>query len=190
MILVPNERPVVPFVKELNVIAKQNTGSDNRQARTFSTTLSAQTTVNLPFTPVCEAWIQLYLDGHPIYNTEWQRIFTQVGSQLRFNSPITGALEVICDTQPDPLRAATVIPVKNIQGAKTTELASDYYAATMCEPIIITQPVNGHVRLTGDRLNLAYVPNAGYKGPDSFAYSLITQRGQIGDPICVIINVV
>lgn len=61
--------------------------------------------------------------------------------------------------------------------------------ALFSEPVILTQPYNGYARLTGDRKSIAYVPNVGYVGNDTFSWSMINQHGQIGEPKCVVITV-
>ena len=58
------------------------------------------------------------------------------------------------------------------------------------EPIVISQPQHGYVRITSDRKKFAYVPFPDYEGLDSFTYTLMTQTGQIGPPKCVYINVI
>jgi hypothetical protein len=57
------------------------------------------------------------------------------------------------------------------------------------EPVIITQPYYGYARLTTDRQSIAYTPNIGFIGVDTFSWALINQHGQIGDPKCVTIQI-
>ena len=57
------------------------------------------------------------------------------------------------------------------------------------EPVIITQPQHGYARLSGDRQSIAYVPNVGYKGNDTFSWAMINQHGQISSPKCVQIKI-
>ena len=56
--------------------------------------------------------------------------------------------------------------------------------ALYAEPVVLTQPMHGYARLTGDRQSIAYVPNLNYVGNDTFSWTLITQHGQIGTPKC------
>jgi len=58
------------------------------------------------------------------------------------------------------------------------------------DPIAITQPSNGYVRLTEDRRSFLYVPKLNFKGNDGFIYTLITQHGQIGPPKNIYITVI
>lgn len=57
------------------------------------------------------------------------------------------------------------------------------------EPVVLTQPYHGYVRLTTDRKSMAYIPDKNYVGNDTFSWTLITQHGQIGDPKCCIVKV-
>jgi hypothetical protein len=61
--------------------------------------------------------------------------------------------------------------------------------ALYSEPVIITQPRSGYARLTSDRKNIAYVPNFGYVGQDTFSWAMINQHGQISEPKCVNITI-
>ena len=63
------------------------------------------------------------------------------------------------------------------------------YAATFCEPIACMQPNNGYVTLTDDRMSFIYIPNRDFTGPDSFSYTVMTQRGQVATAKCIFIDV-
>ena len=85
---------------------------------------------------------------------------------------------------------AYYINVTNVQGAKTVGLnPGDLYAGTFCEPMILSLPTNGFVRLTDDHLSLVYVPNQGFHGTDAFSYTVLTDRGQIAAPQCVYVTI-
>ncbi|CAB4221233.1 SGNH hydrolase-type esterase domain containing protein [uncultured Caudovirales phage] len=58
------------------------------------------------------------------------------------------------------------------------------------EPIVLSQPQHGYVRITDNRRNFAYVPFPDYEGLDTFTYTLLTQTGQMGPPKSVYINVI
>lgn len=75
-------------------------------------------------------------------------------------------------------------------GLYNTHLTYRVGDALWSDPIAITQPMNGYVRLTEDRRNFLYVPNRNFKGNDGFVYTLITQHGQIGQPKYISITVV
>lgn len=187
MILVPNEKVVVPLVSKLVVSAAGHSKSDFRGEHRWVGIIDTQGRVNLPFVPLSEQWIQVYVEGQVVYNMEWERQFYMLDSNtIQFAQHYANkSVLIIVDTKDDVPSWATIIPFTNIQGAKRNALAMEYYAATWCEPIIITQPVNGWVRLTSDRASLGYVPNTGFRGNDAFAFSLISQRGQIGMTVCV-----
>lgn len=72
-----------------------------------------------------------------------------------------------------------------INGIATDFLSMRIESALYAEPIVISEPVHGYARLTTDRRKIAYVPNAGFEGIDYFKWSMVTQHGQVGDPICI-----
>lgn len=75
-------------------------------------------------------------------------------------------------------------------GLYNTHLTYRVGDALWAEPIAITQPANGYVRLTKDRRSFLYVPNRNFTGNDGFVYTMITQHGQIGPPKSIYITVV
>lgn len=128
---------------------------------------------------------------------------------IRFENPITGNLKVISDTLShapaesyiDNQQAGVIIDFDNIQNYDVFEkrfnpsrypmpqlelvnsvirirVGDAHYA----EPLVLTEPCYGHVRLTKDRKNFVYTPRPGYRGQDVFGYTLITTHGQIGMP--------
>ena len=76
--------------------------------------------------------------------------------------------------------------IKGFGNIKAKELDG---IALYTEPVIITQPHHGYARLTANRKSIAYVPNVGYKGNDTFSWSMINQHGQIAEPKCVQIHI-
>lgn len=82
----------------------------------------------------------------------------------------------------------TMIKPGTISGFGNAVVKQTQGIALYSEPIILTQPYSGYARLTGDRKSIAYVPNVGYVGNDTFSWSMINQHGQIGEPKCVVIN--
>ena len=141
-------------------------------------------------------WASVFVDGFRIVNTtldfgnDWTQ-YSLEGNQLIFSNPISGTIDVFYDgpwtyTLPD----AYYINVTNVQGAKTVGLnPGDLYAGTFCEPMILSLPTNGFVRLTDDHLSLVYVPNQGFHGTDAFSYTVLTDRGQIAAPQCVYVTI-
>jgi hypothetical protein len=69
-------------------------------------------------------------------------------------------------------------------GSTVKVVINHYPISLRSEPVALTQPWNGYVRLTADRRNLVYVPNTNFVGYDTFNWSLITQNGQIGPAKC------
>ena len=135
---------------------------------------------------------------------------------IRFENPVTGNLKIVCDTLSfapaenyiDYKQAGVVIDLENLQSYDTFEkrfnpsrypmpqlelrnsiirirVGDAHYA----EPLVLTEPCYGHVRLTKDRKNLVYTPRPGFRGYDVFGYTMITTHGQIGRPEGVTVRV-
>lgn len=135
---------------------------------------------------------------------------------IKFLNPQTGNLKIICDTlshtdaesyinyQPagiyilfDNLQSHDVFqkhftpsryPMPNL-GLSHTAIQVRVGDAHYCEPVVLTQPCFGYVRLTKDRKNLIYVPRPTFKGYDVFGYTMISQHGQMGLPASCTIKV-
>lgn len=149
---------------------------------------------------------------YPTFNTPGVRYETYNlinNNVIRFESPQTGNLKIISDTLShapaeswiNNKQAGVIIDFENIQNYDVYEkrfnpsrypmpeldlansiirirIGDSHYA----EPLILTEPCYGHVRLTKDRKNIVYTPRPGFKGYDVFGYTLITTHGQIGMP--------
>jgi hypothetical protein len=76
-----------------------------------------------------------------------------------------------------------------IEGIATDFVTRRVESGLYAEPIVITQPVHGYARLSTDRRKIVYVPDVNFAGTDYFKWSMITQHGQIGDPICIEVTV-
>lgn len=77
----------------------------------------------------------------------------------------------------------------NSLGFYNTMIAARVGDSLYSEPVVLSQPNFGYVRLTADRTKMVYVPFPNFSGQDSFAYTLMTQHGQIGMPKCVYVEV-
>ena len=128
----------------------------------------------------------------------WYNSTTKLYKHAKFDS--TGTLTIDTYNTKDDLKASVLIvesvPVKSfitkpgiISGFGNATVKQLQGISLYSEPIIITQPRYGYARLTTDRQSIAYVPNVNYKGFDTFSWSMINQRGQIGTPKCVQINI-
>ena len=207
MLIVPNCRFIHPFAEEINITVLPNDGitvnSDviyplipDRSTQYYTAEVSNLTTIVLPWTPINEAWIEIYIDGIRIINisNDFGLSYNQyvvIGNSISLSTPITGTLEVFCDAALDPvLSSDNIITVDNLQGSEAIpDGPGQTYASTWCEPLVCAQPQNGYVKVSDDRTSLIYVPNQLFVGRDSFSYALISQRGQLSKPKCVYINV-
>ena len=70
-------------------------------------------------------------------------------------------------------------------GLYTTSITARVGDAHYAYPLVLRQPIYGHVRPTQDRKDLVYVPKKNFYGWDVFTYTLMTQHGQIGKPECI-----
>lgn len=74
-------------------------------------------------------------------------------------------------------------------GVINTQIRNRVAVSQYTEPVVIRRPHNGYVRLTANRKDFLYVPNANFRGYDCFQYTLLTQHGQIGPPKNIFIEV-
>ena len=132
-------------------------------------------------------------------NRVWYNTTSKLYKQSKLNKQ-TNAIDVITYTTKAQLAAAVTLiespPSKSyitkpgiISGFGNATVTKLQGISLYSEPIIITHPTHGYARLTADRQSIAYVPNANFKGFDTFSWSMINQHGQIGTPKCVQINI-
>jgi lysophospholipase L1-like esterase len=95
-------------------------------------------------------------------------------------------------TSQDPLAPPVVVGASGVNnlGLYNTMLKQRIGDAHYAEPVLVTPPEHGAVRLSSDRKSFTYTPHAGFVGLDSFVYTLLTQHGQTGQPKAVYIQVV
>lgn len=285
MIKIPNYNVTVPVTPDLSLYIKPRYVYDaERQALSHSVQVTEAVTVQLPWLPTAQDWVEVYIDGVRLINP---RIRSATGGSLfevynvsdriiTFNTPVTGSLTILCDTEPTHHWRSLLINAQNVQGfyiykdvynfvvtdwpvingyyngltykvfynSGPTFQSNSYVIIKNCvpsafngnfrvtsstpgsvtfrgntagrstmqkpgtingfgnarlkelqgislysEPVIITQPQHGYARLSGDRQSIAYVPNVGYKGNDTFSWAMINQHGQIGAPKCIQIKV-
>lgn len=137
-------------------------------------------------------------------------------NQIRFSEPQTGNLKIICDTLTHTVAeglidgniAGAMISFDNIQsydvyekrfnpsrypmpalGLVNTIVRIRVGDAHYCEPVVLSQPCYGYVRVSKDRRSLVYVPRISFSGYDVFGYTLMSQRGQMGMPAAITVKV-
>lgn len=154
------------------------------------------TSVTLGDTPTHIRWVDVYLDGFRLFNStldfdQSYQTYELNGRDIVFKTPVTGQLQIISYRPWEyVMPEANYIRVNNVQGAKTkARNPGDLFTGTFCEPLILTLPQNGFVRLTDDHQDLVYVPESNFEGYDAFSYSVITERGQLADPKCVYVKI-
>lgn len=208
MLIIPNCRFIHPYTEEVDITVMPNDDTipdvdsvtypllPSRPSQHYSQIVANETVITLPWTPLVPSWTEIYLDGIRIIDISTDfginyNQYTIVNNIITFSDPITGTVDVFCDTAVDPVvRAENRINVDNIQGADAVPTdPGQTFAATWCEPIICAQPFRGYARLSDDRKSIIYVPNQNFQGSDAFSYALISQRGQLSKPKCVYVTV-
>jgi hypothetical protein len=276
---------VVPTVPTVRLETRRRTSNDaDRNELIFNYTANSTTILRLPWEPTSPHWVEIYVDGIRLVNPRTTdfltgrqyEVFNIVGDVIKFNSPITGELKIICDTSGSHHWRSLIIDARNVQAYYETKniynlvvqdwpidggqaigtnyrinykpgpefQSNSYVIVNGClpskfngnfkvnssdkefvyfdgpattraniyrrgtirgfgnltinttegiglysEPIVLTQPYHGYVRLSTDRKSMAYVPDKNYVGNDTFSWSLINQHGQIGEPKCCVIKV-
>lgn len=161
--------------------------------------------------------------------------YNVVGNKIYFETPLTGDITVVCDTQSTVSPNAHVIDMNNIhsydyythrfhrarwargnpqvtlgnaavgplapaqfdsaQGVNSLGITNTYVNmrvgdAHYAEPVVLSQPTKGYVKLTADRKKMAYVPYPNTVGLDSFSYTFLTQYGQTGLPASAYVEII
>jgi hypothetical protein len=186
MIVTPVKYPEIPTVNDINFTVPQSTSSIKQRNAIFNFfTLNGSSTITLSTLPYNPYWVEIWHDGWRVLNLDPQNPQYVISQRtITFTTINTGDIVVVIDTEPLPYYAANVIHVTGVQHDANSPVS------LRCEPVLLTQPFNGYVRLTADRKNLVYVPQIGFAGTDTFGWSLITQNGQIGPAKCAKITVI
>jgi hypothetical protein len=127
MIKIPNYNVVVPVTPDLQYITKRRLDFTGERAElSYTITVSETLFVRLPWVPIASEWVEVYINGVRLINP---RISDAIGGSLfevyniidnngiKFSTPISGDLKIICDTKDKPWYGAVVIDPKNIQSA-------------------------------------------------------------------------
>lgn len=207
MLEIHNCRPIIPTVDERQITVPANDGSSDygtipdRGALEFTFNMVLVNSADLPWTPHGVDILEVYKDGVRVINAthdfgESHLKYEVNGQTVTFSETIIGDMKFICDNRMAPdVPTEYIIEIDNIFGGEEAAnddgiiVTDETWAGTWCEPVVCTQPYSGYVRLTDDRKSMIYVPNENFVGADAFSYTIITQRGQIGDPKCVYITV-
>jgi hypothetical protein len=185
MVITPIEYVDIPTVDDIDVgITKNFDRPAPREAQFYDFTLINNNVIILPITPFNADWVEVWHNNWRVINTDPNSPrYIVNGNQVILNDIDQGRITVVVEINPLPYHAASIIRVTNVQ--------RDSYGRTslFCEPVIMSQPQNGYIRLTADRQSIAYVPNFRYIGTDTFLWTLITQNGQMGQAKCARVKV-
>lgn len=146
--------------------------------------------------PSVPAWVEVWRDGFRLVNTSTDfgktfEFYEVRRNRIFFKEDVIGRYKIICDRFFGlELPEANYIRINNEQGAKTPATKpGQALVAQLCEPVVVSEPRNGYVRLTDDRKSLVFVPDLDFEGYDSFSYVIMSERGQVSSPKCVYITV-
>jgi hypothetical protein len=185
MVVTPIEYVDIPTVDDIDVgITKNFDRPAPREAQFYDFTLVNNNVIILPITPFNADWVEVWHGHWRIINTDPNSPrYIVNGNQVILNDIDQGRITVVVELNPLPYYGASIIRVTNVQ--------RDQYGQTslFCEPILLSQPQYGYVRLTADRKSIAYVPNYLYVGRDTFLWTLMTQHGQLGQAKCARVKV-
>jgi hypothetical protein len=185
MLAAPIEFVNVPYVDDVEVGIQKNVKfAAPRRAEFYNVTMVGGTVVNLNSIPVSNEWVEVWLNGWRVVNIDPMnpRYFIN-GNQVVFTDPTIGQVLVVVDLEPLPYYASSIIRVNNVQRDQHADIS------LFSEPVIMSQPENGYVRLTANRKSIAYVPNYKFVGTDTFLWTLLTQHGQLGQAKCAKVHV-
>ena len=125
MIKIPNYNVVVPTTPDLTLSMKPRTTSNaSRNNLEYKINVTDATHITLPWIPIAQDWVEIYLDGIRIVNPRITsvtggslfEVFNVSNNVITFNEPINGEVTVICDTEPTHFWGSLIINAKNVQG--------------------------------------------------------------------------
>jgi hypothetical protein len=142
--------------------------------------------IKLSVIPYNVYWVEIWLNGWRFLNTDnlKPRYIISGNGTIFFTEQVVGDIMVVIDTEPLQYFGANTLYSKEIQRDAFGPIS------LRSEPVLLTQPRHGYVRLSADRKFLVYVPNPGFTGKDTYNWTLMTQNGQLGAAKCAIITVV
>jgi hypothetical protein len=193
-----NARFVQPFVETVNLNVNLNLENIRRGAVIQEDDFPTPVTEIFFLTPyIIKEWVEIYVNGLRLVNAsydfgETHEDYEIIGDRIVFARPQSGNIKIVIEREATGpfLPPENIIPIRNEQGARTRATRpGDLFVSYFCTPIVLSEPLNGFVRVTDDGLNLAYCPDPDFQGFDAFSYTVISERGQIAEPKCAYIKV-
>lgn len=204
-VTVDNCRFVQPFVSVVDMTVEKIPSTVSRGARIMYVDVNPEAE---DFEPISQIvldpqpyninWVEVWIDDFRLVNitTDFGETHSAyevtIDNILKLKTPLTEKcfVKIVMDGLFGYDLPDNTITVSNRQGAKTKNTVEGRALVSyFCEPIILTQPVVGFVRLTDDRKSLVYVPPADFDGYDAFSYTVYTDRGQLAEPKCVYVTI-
>ena len=140
VIPVKNYKVVVPTIPDLKFTrTKRITVLGDRQELRYSVTASLLTEIVLPWKPTAPEWVEVYINGIRLINPRVTALsqfeystggtlyekFNVSRSTIKFNSPQSGVILVICDTLASHWAGSTIVDPKNHQALIETSIVSN-----------------------------------------------------------------
>lgn len=204
-VTVDNCRFVQPFVSVVDMKVEKIPSTVARGARIMYVDVNPEaedfepiSQIALDPQPYNINWVEVWIDDFRLVNitTDFGETHSAyevtIDNILKLKTPLTEKcfVKIVMDGLFGYDLPDNTITVSNRQGAKTKNTVEGRALVSyFCEPIILTQPVVGFVRLTDDRKSLVYVPPADFDGYDAFSYTVYTDRGQLAEPKCVYVTI-
>lgn len=125
MIKVPNYNVVVPTTPDLTLYKRPRVVDEgDRNHLQHDITVLDETTIQLPWKPMAPDWVEIYKDDIRIVNPRIKgitggdlfEVFNVENDLITFNTPLSGNLKIICDTQPAHFWGSLILNAKNVQG--------------------------------------------------------------------------
>lgn len=134
MIKIPNYNVIVPTTPYVRLSTKRRITDDgNRNPLEFTVAANETTIIELPWNPTSPHWVEIYLDGIRLINPktasnrigQQYEVFNVVGRVIRFFTPITGTLRIVCDTAGAHWFGSLIIDGQNVQAFYQTDRLFD-----------------------------------------------------------------
>jgi hypothetical protein len=125
MIKLPNYNVVVPVTPDLNLTKRPRiTVEGERNHLEYELEVTNVTEINLPWAPIAINWVEVYCNGVRLVNPriigisggDLFEVFNVRNKVITFNTPITGVIKVICDTEPTHFWGSLILNANNVQG--------------------------------------------------------------------------
>jgi len=126
MIKIPNYSVIVPVTPDLILYMKpRKIIEGNRKHLSHEVDVTNATLIELPWMPTAQNWVEVYKDDVRIVNPRVKsttggdlfEVYNIKDNYIIFNTPVTGKIKSICDTEPTHYWNSLIISTDNVQGS-------------------------------------------------------------------------